>query len=195
MNRVEEHRAQELSEYCFCHYGDRLYATAWALLSPPCDGLYRDAVHDAFIVFQRRACSGGIRCLGSIIDSDNSFRRVGPSCCRYLASIVTYRCAYVMRREARRLEINGTYCREFAPQLVEATDDCCCRQELRGIVRQALEQLPESQRLVLTLREFVGLSYEAICEELELPTRTVETQLRRSREALRNKLAFVERQL
>src|SRR5712691_9560836 len=55
--------------------------------------------------------------------------------------------------------------------------------ELMGL-QDVLEQMPESQRRAILLREWQGLSYREIAEELELSQAAVETLIFRARRAL-----------
>jgi RNA polymerase sigma factor (sigma-70 family) len=55
--------------------------------------------------------------------------------------------------------------------------------ELIGL-QDALEQMPESQRRAILLREWQGLSYREIAEELELSQAAVETLIFRARRSL-----------
>lgn len=55
-------------------------------------------------------------------------------------------------------------------------------------VRAALAELKEKHRLVLTLRELDGMSYEEIAEALGCRIGTVESRLHRARKALATKL-------
>ena len=57
-------------------------------------------------------------------------------------------------------------------------------QELAGVLRSALEALPEELRMALTLREFDGLSYEEIAEVMACPVGTVRSRIFRAREAV-----------
>ena len=50
----------------------------------------------------------------------------------------------------------------------------------------ALEKMPTEQRIVLTLCEFQGLSYEEIAEILECPVGTIRSRLSRARTALQD---------
>lgn len=59
-------------------------------------------------------------------------------------------------------------------------------------VGQALQQLPEDQRLVLALVSIEGLSYRAAAEVLEVPTGTVMSRLARARKRLTEVLASPE---
>jgi len=56
--------------------------------------------------------------------------------------------------------------------------------ELKAVVQQALETLPEDLRVALTLREFDGLSYEDIANVMECPVGTVRSRIFRAREAI-----------
>jgi RNA polymerase sigma-70 factor (ECF subfamily) len=58
-----------------------------------------------------------------------------------------------------------------------------------GRLEGAIAQLPESQREVLTLVTFAGLTHDAIAQALGLPLNTVKTQLRRARLKLAAEMA------
>ena len=60
--------------------------------------------------------------------------------------------------------------------------------EIRGVVEQALEQLPEDLRTAIVLRELEGLSYEEIAEAMDCPVGTVRSRIFRAREAIDKKL-------
>ena len=49
---------------------------------------------------------------------------------------------------------------------------------------KAIASLPEEQRVVFTLCEFEGLSYQEIADVLECPVGTVRSRLSRARTAL-----------
>jgi RNA polymerase sigma-70 factor (ECF subfamily) len=59
----------------------------------------------------------------------------------------------------------------------------------RNLVREALSRLPEKYRVILTLRDIDGLSYEDIGGILKLTPGTVDSRLHRARRKLREKLA------
>jgi RNA polymerase sigma-70 factor (ECF subfamily) len=61
-------------------------------------------------------------------------------------------------------------------------------EEIRGVVEQALEQLPEDLRKAIVLRELEGLSYEEIAEAMDCPVGTVRSRIFRAREAIDKKL-------
>jgi RNA polymerase sigma-70 factor (ECF subfamily) len=60
--------------------------------------------------------------------------------------------------------------------------------EIRGVVEQALEQLPDDLRTAIVLRELEGLSYEEIAEAMDCPVGTVRSRIFRAREAIDKKL-------
>ena len=62
------------------------------------------------------------------------------------------------------------------------------RQELQGVVREALEELGERQKLAVLLHKFEGMSYADIAETMELTPQAVKSLLSRARESLRGKL-------
>ena len=62
------------------------------------------------------------------------------------------------------------------------------RSELQALVRSAMEELNDRQRLALLLHTFEGMSYVYIADTMELSTASVKSLLSRAREALRSKL-------
>ena len=61
-------------------------------------------------------------------------------------------------------------------------------EEIRSVVEQAMEQLPEDLRTAIVLRELEGLSYEEIAEAMDCPVGTVRSRIFRAREAIDRKL-------
>lgn len=61
-------------------------------------------------------------------------------------------------------------------------------QELRTSIDQAIQSLPEKQRLAVVLRRYENLSYEEIAEILDLSISAVKSQLFRARTTLREQL-------
>jgi len=62
------------------------------------------------------------------------------------------------------------------------------QKELQQIIQQALAELPPQYRIVLTLREIQGHTYEEIAEIAEIKLGTVKSRISRARLALRQKL-------
>jgi RNA polymerase sigma-70 factor (ECF subfamily) len=70
---------------------------------------------------------------------------------------------------------------EFLPARADGT-------EIQMDVAQMLQTLSPEHRIIVTLREMDGLSYEEIAETLEIPVGTVESRLFRARQELRQRL-------
>lgn len=62
------------------------------------------------------------------------------------------------------------------------------RSELYNACRAAIDELPELWRVILTLRDLEGRSYEEIAEVLDLPIGTVRSRLHRARARVRRRL-------
>jgi RNA polymerase sigma-70 factor (ECF subfamily) len=62
------------------------------------------------------------------------------------------------------------------------------RDELKKVIDQAIDDLPEDLRTAFSLREFSGLSYEEITDIMGCPVGTVRSRIFRAREAIDNKI-------
>lgn len=62
------------------------------------------------------------------------------------------------------------------------------RGALRGLVREALAELPDEQREVIVLKEYQELTFVEIAEILDVPLSTVKTRLYRGLVGLRGRL-------
>ena len=71
---------------------------------------------------------------------------------------------------------------------VETPDGLLQRDQLRKVVFDAIEDLPEELRRAVTLRELEGLSYEEIAEAMNCPIGTVRSRIFRAREAIEKKM-------
>ena len=98
---------------------------------------------------------------------------------------------YLRKNKARLKEIPL----EEAGEKVLSTENAGRRQEeqaeerRRALVQAALRRLPEKHRIILTLRDIQGLSYEEISRILGLSPGTVDSRLFRARQKLREILA------
>lgn len=57
-------------------------------------------------------------------------------------------------------------------------------EELKRVVFDTIENLPEELKTAITLRELEGLSYEEIAEVMQCPVGTVRSRIFRAREAI-----------
>jgi RNA polymerase sigma-70 factor (ECF subfamily) len=67
---------------------------------------------------------------------------------------------------------------------IENPENALFGMELKAVVDDAIGALPEDLRTAITLREFDGLSYEAIAEIMDCPVGTVRSRIFRAREAI-----------
>jgi RNA polymerase sigma-70 factor (ECF subfamily) len=73
-------------------------------------------------------------------------------------------------------------------EIVHGTTDNESNDELSEHVSKALLELPEKRREIFELSRFEGLKYHEIAEKLNISIKTVETQMARSLEFMRNYL-------
>lgn len=155
-------------------YSGRLLRAARRLLTSEEDA--RDAVQDAFVA--------AFRAVG---DFEASARLS-----TWLHRIVVN--ASLMRLRTRRRkpeEEIETYLPRFADDGHQATPSVPWsepRTELRTIVRDAIERLPETYRTVLVLRDLEEMSTEEAAEVLGASPNAVKIRLHRARQALRTLL-------
>jgi len=67
---------------------------------------------------------------------------------------------------------------------VASPDRLLARDELKSVVFEAMESLPDELRTAINLRELEGMSYEEISEVMDCPIGTVRSRIFRAREAI-----------
>jgi len=96
-----------------------------------------------------------------------------------------------LRKTARKREVplDGISEAAFAAaDDVRAREEERVRDDRRKAVLKVLESLPAKYRVVLTLRDIEGLSYESITETLSISPGTVDSRLHRARKMLVKKM-------
>ncbi|MDP8052387.1 RNA polymerase sigma factor RpoE [Pasteurella atlantica] len=78
---------------------------------------------------------------------------------------------------------SGTYLRE-----VDTPESMVLSEELKRVVFETIESLPDELKSAITLRELEGLSYEEIAEVMQCPVGTVRSRIFRAREAIDAKI-------
>ena len=83
---------------------------------------------------------------------------------------------------------------EHLPESAVLRDDASpeaalATEQLRAVIYETIEKLPEELRLAVTLREFEGLSYDDIAEVMDCPVGTVRSRIFRAREAIEKAMA------
>lgn len=97
-----------------------------------------------------------------------------------------------LRRRGRQVPIAPPAPEEENDQIASVADEdrwtdpatALDAQEMRAQVRQALDQLEEHYRLVLTLYYFDDMKYNDIAEVMDIPLNTVKSHIRRGKERL-----------
>ncbi len=136
-----------------------------------------DATQDAFI---------------SAYKAIGKFR--GGSFKAWILRITTNACYDLLRRKKRRptesmddLPVERDHIR-YLHDPAEKPDELVERQELNRLLQQAIESLPEDQRMVLVLSDVQGLSYQEISDVVGVALGTVKSRLSRGRAKLRDYL-------
>ena len=102
----------------------------------------------------------------------------------YLFNVVWHLCIDAYRKsKAVRMPSDAAPADERDGPVGEAV-----RGEVREGVREAVERLPERQRMAVVLKHFEGLSYNEIARVLECSTRAVDSLLIRAKRQLREDL-------
>jgi RNA polymerase sigma-70 factor, ECF subfamily len=70
----------------------------------------------------------------------------------------------------------------------ESVEDLVARRELSRAVARALAELPEEQRTAILLKEYHGLTFQEIADQLNCPLSTVKTRLYQGLSVLRRRL-------
>jgi RNA polymerase sigma-70 factor, ECF subfamily len=70
----------------------------------------------------------------------------------------------------------------------ESVEDLVARRELSRAVARAIAELPEEQRTAILLKEYHGLTFQEIADQLNCPLSTVKTRLYQGLSVLRRRL-------
>lgn len=142
----------------------------------------RDAVQDAFIAAFRS------------IDGFQS----GSKLSTWLHRIVVNACLMKLRTRRRhpeeeidallpRFQEDGHQVRDSVDWSLTA-EDLVEREETRALVRRSIDQLPDTYRVVLLMRDIEEMSTEETARALGITTAAVKVRLHRARQALRTLL-------
>jgi RNA polymerase sigma-70 factor (ECF subfamily) len=144
---------------------------------------------------QRRVFALGVRLLGTTHDADDLVQETFLRAWRALdrldpeRPVIPWLLRIATNRAMTMLAARGRRATEPLDEALPAggprPDEDAQRAELRANVRRALAELPEEQRIVLSLRAGEGLSYLEIAALLDVPVGTVMSRLARAREAMR----------
>lgn len=84
----------------------------------------------------------------------------------------------ILAEDAESFDVGGQLRESDTPENVVLSE------ELKCVVFDTIENLPEELKTAITLRELEGLSYEEIAEVMQCPVGTVRSRIFRAREAI-----------
>ncbi|ABY69004.1 RNA polymerase sigma factor RpoE [Actinobacillus pleuropneumoniae] len=84
----------------------------------------------------------------------------------------------ILAEDAESFDVGGQLRESDTPENVVLSE------ELKRVVFDTIENLPEELKTAITLRELEGLSYEEIAEVMQCPVGTVRSRIFRAREAI-----------
>ncbi len=73
-----------------------------------------------------------------------------------------------------------------------APDEACENEEMRKLIKDALGNLPEDQRMAIVLREYQDLSYDEIAAALNCSLGAVKSKIHRARQNIKDILVEME---
>lgn len=159
------------------HYQSLAYNVAYRVVGDT--ELAADATQDAFVKAYQRV---------------NQYR--GGSFKAWLLRIVTNTCYDALRARQRRPTVSlesddDEDDSDYNPWLIDTSerpDAHAMRQELAGMLRDAIGQLPPDQRATLVLADIEGLDYQEIADATGTALGTVKSRLSRARARMRDLL-------
>lgn len=93
-----------------------------------------------------------------------------------------------LAEEAERFTSSGHWLRPPEPWDVRTPEEILLREEAVAALRKALDELPPTQRAVVTLRDLEGLSSDEVCSILDISETNQRVLLHRGRSRLRRAL-------
>lgn len=96
---------------------------------------------------------------------------------------------YLRKKKVRKIFSSVDEDYDFSSTQIDENDD------VRQIVRKAIDELPDKLRIPMILRDIEGFSYQEISETLDLDLGTVKSRIFRAREALRKNLEPMKKEL
>lgn len=86
---------------------------------------------------------------------------------------------------AQAQDASAAYCDPDTPQ------DLALTEELGRALEEAIQGLPDDQRVAIALREFQGLSYSRVARSMSCPVGTVRSRIFRGRDAIDQRLRCI----
>lgn len=156
-------------EKTYCSYRQGLFSLALSITG--CRQLAEDAIHSAF----ERLCRSNASIDGDMVN--------------YVFASVRNASRDAVRSSKRASEIRETIFNGYMPPETSPNPaDDLLTAERDQILRTAIDNLDESEREVVVLKTFAGLTFDAVAEVLDQSAKTVATRYRRALTKLEEKL-------
>lgn len=84
--------------------------------------------------------------------------------------------------DAEHFDVDSSLKDSASPERLAARD------QLKSVIFETIEQLPEDLRTAISLRELEGMSYDEIAEVMQCPIGTVRSRIFRARDAIDKKM-------
>jgi RNA polymerase sigma-70 factor (ECF subfamily) len=150
----------------FCRYNGRLFKMAVSVLKD--EAVAKDLVQELFIDLWRRRKSSHIRNLSN-----------------YLSRAIKFQ----VLKQLRDNKIEDHHVKLAANlQFANQTEDSLNREELETLLRKAVDELPARCREIFIRSRFENLSHKEIALQLGISTKTVETQISKALQFLRDRV-------
>jgi RNA polymerase sigma-70 factor (ECF subfamily) len=154
-------------------YGALAYGLALRIVGATAEA--EDVVQEAFLALWRQA---------GRLDPSQGIKS-------YLLTIVHHKAIDRLRRHVRKPETPLDPAAPY-PALDRGPEESAERASEREVIRDALSQLPEEQRLAVEMTYFMGLTTNEAAARLQVPVGTVKSRLRLALTRLRTRLAAPE---
>jgi RNA polymerase sigma-70 factor (ECF subfamily) len=161
-------------------YQNMVFSTAARLLGNPTEA--EDIAQEVFVKAYERFAE-----LSQSPTAGGWLKTVTRNLC--LNHLTRYRARWRFFSEMR-IEADDSEAYEANLPAPETHDQAVNTSDQRQLLEEALQKLPESQRIPLVLYHFESLRYEEIAEKLGMSLSKVKTDIFRGREALRRKLKW-----
>jgi RNA polymerase sigma-70 factor (ECF subfamily) len=159
-------------------YNQRLFRVARTILKDDADA--EDALQDAYVQAYRKL---------------DAFRGEAELATWLTRIVINQALMRVRKRSRERVVVPFANRREDAAQELEVADqhaespsDAALRGEVRRLLEERIDELPEAFRTVFVMREVEDMSARETAEALDIPEATVRTRLFRARALLREAL-------
>lgn len=165
-----------------------------------------DSFNQLVDMYQRQVYNLTLRMLGNYQDAEDTAQEAfilawrsvrkfrGGSFRAWLLRIASNACTDFLRSNRKRFKKTESLDELFPDRLPIASssdppESYSMREELQRVIAECLLSLPEEQRLVVTLADLQGLTYEEVAQVTNSSIGTVKSRLNRGRAGMRNLLS------